>query len=231
VHPIDRLATVLMRLDRSRLGVFPDGWGDDDIVDRRHDLPAPDEPIADIDVVWGRKEEHRGVRVRRGTFASPAAEILPIDARAVPIELVQPSAESSRLVVLLPAWNDHGFETRRQLATLLADRGVGSLMFDIPFYGARRITRDGRQAIRTVAEFLLMGEGAIAEARSILGAMSVEHQVGVSGYSMGGNLAALVSSSVPFPVATSPQAASHSPGPVYLDGVLRTAVHIVLHYV
>jgi pimeloyl-ACP methyl ester carboxylesterase len=41
---------------------------------------------------------------------------------------------------------------------------------------------------------------------------------------MGGNLAALASAMVPFPVAIAPLAASHSPGPVYLDGVLRSAI-------
>ncbi len=41
---------------------------------------------------------------------------------------------------------------------------------------------------------------------------------------MGGNLAAIVAAVYENPVAVAALAASHSPGPVYLDGVLRHAI-------
>lgn len=69
-----------------------------------------------------------------------------------------------------------------------------------------------------------MGFGSIVEARALLARFGKQAQVGVSGYSMGGNLAALVSAGHPHPVATAPLAASPSPGPVYLDGVLSGVI-------
>jgi hypothetical protein len=224
MHLIDRLAALLVRLDRRRLGIFPEGWGDAEVLEAATTLPRCDDPISGIEILWGRKEEHRGMRITRGSFTSSARIDLPLETRAVPVEVVEPPAGSDRIVVLMPAWNDHGFETRRAMAALLAERGLASAMFDIPFYGARRVVSSRDQAIRTVAAFMLMGIGAVDEARSLLAALAADRAVGVSGYSMGGNVAALVSASIPFPAATSVHAASHSPGPVYLDGILERAI-------
>jgi hypothetical protein len=224
MHPLDRAASALMRVDRRRLGVFPDGWGDRLTLELFDRLPAVSDPVQPIDVVWGRKEEHPGFRVRRGSFTSPAAELLAPECRVVPIEYLEPAAGAERVVVLMPAWNDHGFETRRKLARLLVDRHVASVAFDIPFYGARRVVPAPGQAIRTVADFAVMGYGSLMEARSLLSLFAANARIGISGYSMGGNLAALVSAGYPHPLATAPLAASHSPGPVYLDGVLSGAI-------
>ena len=224
MHAIDRLAAIAIRVDGRRLGIFPDGWGDRSLLDATPPLIGPDDPIPEIEIVWGRKEENRGYRVRRGSFTSPSSFDLPIETRAVPLEMIEPAAGTNRVVVLMPAWNDHGFETRRKMAHLLVARGVAAAMFDIPFYGARRIVPQPAQAIRTVSDFMLMGTGAIQEARALLAALRADKRVGVSGYSMGGNVAALVSATVPFSVATSVHAASYSPGPVYLDGILSRAI-------
>jgi pimeloyl-ACP methyl ester carboxylesterase len=97
-------------------------------------------------------------------------------------------------------------------------------MIEAPLYGARRVIPAPDQAIRTVADFALMGYGAVFESRALAVSMARDTRVGVTGYSMGGNLAALVSALMPLPVATAPLAASPSPGPVYLDGMLSRAV-------
>jgi len=92
-----------------------------------------------------------------------------------------------------------------------------------PYYGLRR-PHEG-QPIRTVADFARMGTGAVTEGRALLATIQQEGATpGVSGYSMGGNVAALISATMPFPVATAPLAAAHSPAPVYLDGVLRGGI-------
>jgi hypothetical protein len=140
----------------------------------------------------------------------------------VPVEHVEPAAGTDRTTVIMPAWNDHGFATRRELALLLAARGIGSIVFDVPFYGERRVVPEPVQAIRTVADFALMGYGAVVEARSLLA--SIQGTPGVTGFSMGGTLAALVSSSLAPPLATAPLAGAHSPGPVYLDGIISKAI-------
>ncbi len=223
IHPIDFLAPVGFRLDR-RSRVFPSGWGDEAelaLLDRV--LTAAD-PVPAIDVGWGRKEEHPGFRLRRAVFPSPVAEVLPEPARVVSVEWVEPARGTRRTTVLLPAWNDEVFVVRRKLAVLLAERGVGSFIADIPFYGARRVTPDAHPALRTVGDFAVMAYGAVAEGRALVGLASRMGAAGVSGYSMGGNLAAYVSATMPRPVATAPLAASHGPGPVYLEGALRRAI-------
>ena len=125
-------------------------------------------------------------------------------------------------MILLPAWNEHGFEQRRTLASLLLGHGIGSVIFDVPLYGSRRVTSEREQAIRTVADFLLMGFGGIRDAMSLANTLQRPH--GFAGFSMGGNLAALAAAASPNPVAMAGLAASHSPGPVYLDGVLSNAI-------
>jgi pimeloyl-ACP methyl ester carboxylesterase len=222
-HLLDRLAALSFRVTPRASTVFPDGWGDESLLSLLTTPAVVLEPEP-LDIAWSRKEEHPGYRVRRGQFLSPVAADLPEPARLVPVEWLEPGAGGGRVCILLPAWNDHGFGKRRRLAAALAERGIASVSFDIPYYGARRVVAIDRQAIRTVADFALMGYGAVHEAVALAAHLRREAVVGFSGYSMGGNLAALASAMVPFPVAIAPLAASHSPGPVYLDGVLRSAI-------
>ena len=222
-HVIDRLAPVGFLLDR-RSKVFADGWGDEGrlaLFDSGLDASVP---IPDLALDWGRKEEHVGFRVRRATFTSPVSEILEPDARVGTVEWIDPAQGSDRIVVLMPAWNDEGFDVRRRLAAMLADRGVGSYIADIPFYGRRRTRPDSSPAIGTVSEFAVMAHGAVAEGRALVAAAGRQARAGVAGFSMGGNLAAYVSATMPRPVATAPLAASHGPAPVYLDGAIRRAI-------
>ncbi len=223
MHLLDRAAIIGFHLSRKGTTVFPDGWGDETSLAL---LPTAgfSHSISEMDIVWGRKEEHRGYRVRRGQATSPAADLLPPASRVVPLELVDPGVGSEQTCLLMPAWNEHGFERRRRLAAHLAARGIGSISFDIPFYGARRVTSADTQPIRTVADFALMGWGAVVEGLSLIATLSRERRVGVAGFSMGGNLAALIAALSPTRVAMAGMAASHSPGPVYLDGVLRHAI-------
>jgi hypothetical protein len=70
-----------------------------------------------------------------------------------------------------------------------------------------------------------MGIAAVSEARGLLAGLTGHDAVlGVSGYSMGGNVAAIVAATTDFPLAAAPLAASHSPGPVFLDGILRSGI-------
>lgn len=223
-HPFDRLAGLALRLTPGS-SVFPDGWGDRltlELFDR-FPMQTPSDPI---DVAWGRKAEHRGFRRLRGMFTSPVADQLPEQGRVVPVELMEPSVGSDRVVLLMPAWNDEGFERRRSVAELLTARGIATVMMEVPMYGHRRIHPGGNSAIATVADFALMGLGAISEGEAMLKHLTARYRrVGVGGFSMGANLAALLSAQAPTAVASGLMAASYSPGPVYLDGVLRHGVN------
>ncbi len=220
----DMTAGLALKLRRRSNWIFAEGWGDRSAFELFNHLPAQEDTDS-ADVVWDAKAEHRGFRTRKGLFTSPIADRLPARARVVPVELIEPGTGTGRAVVLMPAWNDEGFERRRKLALPLLDRGVATVMFDIPLYGSRRIVGQSETAIRSVADFALMGAGALTEAHALLNALSTSYdRLGVGGFSMGGNLAALVSAGSRRPVATGLMAASHSPGPVYLDGVLRGAI-------
>ncbi|CAN5853886.1 hypothetical protein BH23ACT5_BH23ACT5_00200 [soil metagenome] len=223
-HLFDRVAGLALTMPNPGTMIFPEGWGDPDLVGAFTRLDQPARPAA-IDMVWQPKTEHRGYRRRRGSFASPISDLLPDDAHQVPVELTEPAAASERLVVLLPSWNDEGFESRRLFAESLAARRVATLAANIPLYGRRRRRNTSGMPIRTVADFGVMGLGAVIEAEAIVNALSgVYRQIGVGGFSMGGNLAALVSARSILPLATGLMAASHSPGPVYLEGTLRHAI-------
>lgn len=222
-HPFDLFAPVWYRLDR-RSRIFTGGWGDEN----RHDLLAfpitAASRIPVVDPVWGRKEEQTGFRVRRGRFTSPAADALPDVTRVVTVEWIEPAVGSERTVVLMPAWNDETPATRRRIAEELAVRGVSSLIADIPLYGTRRLHPDSEPAIQTVAEFAVMGYGAVSEARALLGIAEQLGTPGVAGFSMGGSLAAATSATMPRPVATTSISGAHGPGPVFTEGPISRGI-------
>jgi pimeloyl-ACP methyl ester carboxylesterase len=138
---------------------------------------------------------------------------------------VAPEDGTDRIVVLMAAWNEHDSRARFGIARRLARQGIGSLVLENPYYGIRRPEGQDGQPIRTVSDFFRMGIGAVMEGRGLLTAIRDAGYVpGVAGYSMGGNISALVSSTMPFPIATAPLAASYSPSPVYLDGALRGGI-------
>ncbi len=132
--------------------------------------------------------------------------------------------EPDALCLLMASFNDHGYSTRGALAALLARRGIGAVLLENPFYGSRNPV-DG-QPMRTVADLLIMGSAAVYEGRALLLGLHEAglRRLGVAGYSMGGNIATFISASVPFPIATAGLAASHSPAPVFADGILSRAV-------
>jgi dienelactone hydrolase len=220
-HPIDLLGGLIVSRGPARLRFFSAGWGEEDHLEI--ELPVDDpEPIS---IEWGPAAFRAGKVITKGEFISPATDVLPDRAHCARVVRIEPPQRTDKTVVLMAAWNEHDPRARIDLATRLADRGIASLILENPFYGARR-PRDGDgQPIRTVSDFFQMGAGAVSEGRTLLATLRDQgHQPGVAGYSMGGNVAALISALMPFPVATAPLAASYSPAPVYLDGALRGGI-------
>ena len=139
--------------------------------------------------------------------------------------MVVPMDDHHRVCLLLAAWNDHGYRTRHQLARLLADRGIASVMLENPLYGDRRAEPTDDRPLATVSDFAIMGRAAVVEGRSLADHLHRQgYRVGAAGYSMGGNLAAFIGSMVPFPMAVAPAASPHAAGPAFLHGVLRLSV-------
>lgn len=219
-HLVDVAGGLLVRHGPRRLRFFGDGWGDETVL-ARDDLPVSAPPP--LDVRWLQPRRAGDLTIRDGWFDSAAP--LPDGARRGAVRRISPPVATERVCLLMAAWNDHTYTTRTRLARSLATRGIGSVLLHQPYYGPRRPDDRPGSPIRTVSDFMMMGRAALDEGRGLLATIAAGGEMpGVSGYSMGGNLAAIISATMPFPVATAPLAASHSPAPVYLDGVLRHGI-------
>lgn len=222
IHLVDRAAGVAVAKGPSRLRFFSEGWGDPEFLGPPDLSPGPANPVI---VTWlSDRRTDRGHIVKHGTY-TPHASTLPMRSQAGSILSIEPEVPGHRTVVLMAAWNEHDPKVRVALAHLLAESGIRSLIPENPYYGTRQPDPSVDQPIRTVSDFMQMGIAAVTEARGLLtGLNEAGGQIGVSGYSMGGNVAAIISATVDFPVATAPLAASHAPGPVFLDGILRGGI-------
>ena len=222
IHPIDRAAAVLLHRGPQRVRVFPGGWGEQRYVRllNRTELMLAEPP--DLDISWAPTKHLADRRVRDGRFLT-AADV-PWPAATATFRIVEPPNGTDRLCLLMAAWNDHGYRTRLQIAGELLRHGIGSIILEIPYYGSRRVVSPDEQPVHTVADFARMGLGAVTEGRALLRHFADDYRMGVSGYSMGGNIGAVVGAAAGFPVAMAPLAASHSPGPVFLDGAISSRI-------
>lgn len=205
-----------------RLRIFPGGWGEQRYVDQLHELSMVQGEPQNLAIKWSPSERLPDRLVCDGTFNAPTD--VPAAAQIGRIRLIEPVDGTNRVCLLMAAWNDHGYDTRQHLAEELLHRGIGSLLLEIPYYGSRRVAGLDDQPIQTVADFARMGIGAVQEGLALLNRFRDQYQLGVSGYSMGGNIGAMIGATAGFPVAMAPLAASHSPGPVFLDGVISNGI-------
>lgn len=222
MHLIDRAAAVMIKRGPRRLRIFPGGWGDARYISLLEDITAFEQPPPAFTISWGPTKHLIDRQVADGHFAAFCD--VPPEAATAAVRLIEPLDGSDRLCLLMAAWNDHGYDTRQQLADELLRRGIACVILEIPYYGHRRTVGHDDQPIQTVADFARMGLGAVSEGRALLNHFRGRYRLGVSGYSMGGNIGALVGATAGFPVAMAPLAASHSPGPVFLDGVISNGI-------
>ena len=134
------------------------------------------------------------------------------------------------MAVHLAASGDQGFILRLRFAAPLLERGIGALVLENAFYGARRPPDQPRHAVRSVSDLHLLARATFLEARGLLRWLDEVLRVprlGVTGYSMGGQFAAMVAASWPRPLAAIPVAPACSPDSVLRDGVLRDVAHWV----
>lgn len=218
MHLLDRL--VALAIPRGRF--FCDGWGDDALMTgmSEDELVAPPEPV---EVAWQPPRRDGDLIVQDGVFDSPERRLPPAVRKARVRRLTPARAETHAIVVLLASSGDQGYLARTWLARPLAARGIGALVLENAYYGARRPPGQNGYEARTVCDLSLMGLATVKEAKALLALARREGvpRTCVAGYSMGGNFTAVVAATVPFGVAAVPMAAPPSPAPVFTEGALR----------
>jgi predicted esterase len=213
---LDRLVALAL----PRRTFFRDGFGDVALLDGfdHRELLVPPAPAH---LAWGDARAEGPLEIREAAFESPEPR-LPRACRTARVRRLAPAAPRGE-VVLLAASGDQGFTARTVFARALAREGVASWMLENPYYGARRPPGQVGAAVRTVSDLLLMAVATVRETLSLLALLraGAARRIGVAGYSMGGNMAALVAGAAPFPIAAVAAAPSASAAPVFTEGVLR----------
>jgi dienelactone hydrolase len=223
IHPLDLVFAYA--LPRTRF--FSDGWGDLDIVEREPVFQRLAEPPDRIALEFTSEQNGPLGAVRHGRFASPESR-LPACARTARVQLVLPRGSPRGAILLLAASGDQGFAFRARFAAGLVARGLAALLLENPFYGARRPAEQRGGAVRRVSDLVLMAAAAIREGRALLAWLRDQGfgPLAVSGYSMGGQVAAMIGAATPFPVAVAPLAPSASPASVFTRGLLSRWVDL-----
>lgn len=203
---------------------FAAGWGDLALVEGERVADAPPDPL---EVELGPPERREGVVMRSGSFDAPDRR-LPSGRRAR-VRLLEPvTGAPEAAVLLLASSGDQGFAAREAFAAPLVRRGLAVLLLENPFYGTRRPPGQAGAAMRTVSDLVLMAAAATREGRALAAWLRARGhgRVGVAGYSMGGQVAAMVGCTLPFPVAIAALAPSATPASVFAEGHLRHAVDL-----
>ncbi len=214
-----------------RRRLFTAGFGDTATLEQllTHAFEAAPRPV---EISWAAppRVEQR-MAVRDGTFSSPVAG-LPEAVRVAHVRQLLPSARrpaaEQPMYVVLAASGDEGFVTRTRLfQPMVESLGIGVLLLENPFYGPRRPPGQKLTAIRTVSEHVLMNFGMIEEGRSLIAWLAAEGHthLGITGFSMGAGMAAIVAARSPQPIASAIFAAGLSPVPVFTRGFLSYSIN------
>jgi alpha-beta hydrolase superfamily lysophospholipase len=210
VHWLDRAYGSLVGRPR----FFPGGWGDLGAFDRlaaaleRRDPPVPIRP---------------SIRGSDGEFESPYPG-LPEESRIARFAFDRAPGRRAAVVVLA-ATGEQGYRRRRWWTDALVREGITCVLLENPRYGSRRPAGQTGTWIPTVGDAVAMGHAAVEEARSLLAWLREGYDaVAVTGFSMGGSMAAFAAASAPFPVAAVPCAAGHSASYVYCEGVMSQQI-------
>jgi dienelactone hydrolase len=223
MHWLDALTARLLVARQPRF--FEDGWGPASLLDKLTHAPQGFAFPELHEVALGPARRQGRLLVQEGRFPSPAAVgSLPASCHQARFQLLLPheAGPLPPVCVFLAASGDDGFGMRGFLARELARHGVGALLLENPYYGSRRPPDQRGPAVRTVVDLLLMFRATAVEATALLGWLLARGhpKVGISGYSMGGSIAAYAASLFPLPLAVIPLAASPSAAPVFTQGVL-----------
>ena len=160
-HPIDLIATGILKFGPDDVRFFTDGWGEESFL---HPPDLAHMPLDSLPIEWLTTEDRGEVIITHGAFSSPVPA-LPHRAGQGSVLLVEPRKQTDRIVVLMPAWNEHEPRVRVALAERLAAHNISSVILENAYFGSRHPDPTEGHPIRTVADFMMMGESAVVEGR------------------------------------------------------------------
>ncbi len=201
--------------------MFARGYGDESLLDglAEHD---PRGPVPELDL----RMHARGPGVYEATFVHPvAAAWLPKPARTAHVRWhVPPRVRGA--YVHLASTGDEGWARRAPVVERALSHGLAAMVLENPYYGRRRAHASSWSDLGTVSDQLAMNAATVEEARALLAwlARSFGRDVGVTGFSMGGSVAALTATTWHQPIAVVAVATGHAAETVFCDGALSRFV-------
>jgi hypothetical protein len=218
-HPVDVVVAWLSR--RSKL--FSRGWGDESLLAELSQWSSYADVSPAICALWHTASQRGNIAVRDGTFVSPLT-LLPRETTTVHVRAYSASGNTAACVILAGS-RDEGYRVRENVFSSLIKRGIDLYLLENPFYGRRR-TAAG-PSLHTFCDQALMTLAMVYEARALLEYLRNYYgKLAVSGYSMGGHMAAVTAAVSPFPVACAALATGASAAPIYTRGLLSWSVDL-----
>jgi dienelactone hydrolase len=199
--------------------MFAGGWGPPELLEALIDRSNQFGPPAPIQVEWSRGHQtRRGIHVFQGSFATPNVGLpLPEESRIAHFQMLLPPEPFKDgcppMMVHLAGTGDFTYRARRALAEpLVAEAGIGAAILQNPFYGERKPEGQRGTKLRYVTDQFLMNLATVEETRALLRWFREDGyaRLGVTGYSMGGYMAAMTAQKMPFPLAVVPCATGNS---------------------
>jgi hypothetical protein len=218
-HPLDTLVAWLSRYSK----LFSQGWGDESLLAHLSRDVSQVDPSVPIHVRWTSERGRNGSIVSDGIFESPFRG-LPPQVGTVHVRAWKRPAHQAACVILA-ASRDEGYAVRERVFGSLVERDIDLYFVESPFYGRRR-TAAGPAAI-TVSDQGLMALSLVWEASALLRHLGRTYErIAISGYSMGGHMAAITAAVSPFPVACAALATGASASSIYTRGLLSWSVDV-----
>lgn len=210
--------------------MFEDGFGARDLIDGLLAEGLPASPPAELKVELVETTRPRnGTYQGLGYFDTPDPHpALPDACRRAVFEWHAPSAKLADhpTVLALASSGEEGFGRRRAQLGALVGEGYGLVILENAFYGRRRPAGQTGPRLRTFGHQLLMNRTILLEARALLAWLraSGDQPLVVTGYSMGGYMAAYSGALLDFPVGIAACAAGLSPAAIYTSGQLSRSI-------
>lgn len=201
--------------------MFAGGFGDESLLASlaEHD---PRGAIPELDL----RLRLRGPSTYEATFVHPvAAAWLPASSRVAHVRWYVPPRVRGAYVHLAST-GDEGWARRAPVVERALAHGLAAMVLENPYYGRRRSSGQRSSDLNTVSEQLAMNAATVEEARALLSwlARAFGRDIGVTGFSMGGSVAALTATTWHEPLAVVAAATGHAAETVFCDGALSRFV-------